>query len=66
VGLEVGWYLRLAKADRIEALVSPSGADQVRNAMYIHTDWVLETEEVGDHVRALMTRKKPRYDKEEA
>lgn len=34
--------------------------------MYIHTDWVLETEEVGDHVRALMTRKKPRYDKEEA
>ena len=65
MGLEVGWYLRFAKADRVKALISLAGADQVRHAMYIHTDWDLEIEELEEHAVAHMTRKKPRYDKEQ-
>lgn len=65
MGLEVGWYLRFAKADNIEALISLAGADQVRNAMYIHTDWDLEIDLLPDHAKARMTRKKPRYDKDQ-
>jgi len=62
--MEVGWYLRFAKADRVEALVSLTAADQVRHAMYIHTDWNLEIDEFEDHAKARMTRKKPLFDKE--
>jgi len=65
VGLEVGWYLRFARADRIEALVSLAGADQVRHAMPIHTDWDLEIDLFPDHAMARMTRREPRYDKDQ-
>jgi hypothetical protein len=34
--------------------------------MYIHTDWDLEIEELEDHAVARITRKKPRYSKEES
>ncbi|MBG0791077.1 MAG: hypothetical protein H0S80_11330 [Desulfovibrionaceae bacterium] len=64
MGLEVGWYLRFAKTDRIEALVSAKGAEQVRHEGHIFTDWSFAFEEVGDHVRAVMTRNKPLFDKD--
>jgi len=64
VGLEVGWYLRFAKTDRIEALVSLKGAEQVRHEDHVFSDWHFEFEEFEDHVRAIMTRIKPVYDKE--
>ncbi len=62
--MEVGWYLRFAKTDKVEAQVSLKGVDQVRHAMYIHTDWNLEVEEFEDHAVTRFTRKKPRFDKD--
>ncbi|MEZ7197961.1 hypothetical protein [Pseudodesulfovibrio karagichevae] len=64
MGLEVGWYLRFAKTDRVEALVSLKGAAQVRHQEHIFPDWAFEFKEFEDHVRAVMTRKQPVYDKE--
>ena len=64
MGLEVGWYLRFAKADRITALVSTKGAAQVRHEEHIFPDWAFEIEDMGDHARAVMTRRKPLFDKE--
>ena len=64
MGLEVGWYLRFARTDRIEALVSLKGAAQVRHEEHIFPDWAFDFEEFEDHVRAVMTRRKPVYDKE--
>lgn len=64
MGLEVGWYLRFARTDRIEALVSLKGVPQVRHETHIFPDWAFEIEEFEDHARAVMTRKQPLYDKE--
>ena len=66
MGLEVGWYLRFAKTDRIEALVSVKGSAQVRHEEHIFPDWAFAFEELDGHVRAVMTRRKPLYDKENA
>jgi len=66
VGLEVGWYLRFAKSDRIEALVSIKGAVQVRHEGHIFPDWAFEFEERDDHVKAIMTRLKPLFEEESA
>jgi len=64
VGLEVGWYLRFARTDRVEALVSAKGAAQVRHEEHVFPDWAFVIEDLGDHARAVMTRRKPVYDKE--
>nr|WP_279593445.1 hypothetical protein [Pseudodesulfovibrio sp. S3-i] len=64
--MEVGWYLRFAKADRIEAQVSLKAAAQVRHEEHIFPDWVFEFEEFDDHALAVITRRKPRYGKETA
>jgi hypothetical protein len=64
VGLEVGWYLRFARTDRVEALVSLKGAPQVRHQEHIFPDWSFEIKELEDHALAVMTRKQPVYDKE--
>lgn len=61
MGLEVGWYLRLGKTDKVEALVSRQGADQVRHQEHISTDWAFAFEDKDDHVLAVMTRKKPLF-----
>lgn len=63
--MEVGWYLRLGKTDRIEALVSPKGEPQVLHESYIFPDWSFEFEDRGDHVLAVMTRKQPLFDREQ-
>lgn len=65
MGLEIGWYLRFAKADVVEAELSPTGVESVRHAMHIHTDWELETTEHDGYTLARMTRKKPLFDKKE-
>ncbi|BCS88201.1 hypothetical protein [Pseudodesulfovibrio sediminis] len=62
--MEVGWYLRFARTDRIEALVSIKAGAQVRHEVHTFPDWHFEFEEHDDHVRAIMTRKQPVYDKE--
>nr|WP_286182133.1 hypothetical protein [Desulfovibrio sp. Huiquan2017] len=62
--MEVGWYLRFARADRIEALISLKGIPQVRHEAHIFPDWEFAIEEFEDHARAIMTRKQPIYDKE--
>ena len=62
--MEVGWYLRFARTDRIEALVSVKGEAQVRHEERIFPDWAFAFEPMGDHVKAVMTRKKPLYDQE--
>ncbi|XXJ20845.1 hypothetical protein ACR42D_15155 [Desulfovibrio caledoniensis] len=64
MGLEVGWYLRFARTDRVEALVSLKGAAQVRHQEHIFPDWAFAIEEFEDHARAVMKRKQPVYDKE--
>jgi hypothetical protein len=64
VGLEVGWYLRFARTDRVEALVSLKGAAQVKHQGHIFPDWAFEIEEFEDHALAVMTRRQPVYDKE--
>lgn len=61
MGLEVGWYLRLGKSDRIEATVSLKGADQVRHQEYIFPDWDFEFRERDDHVVVVMRRKRPLF-----
>lgn len=63
--MEVGWYLRLGKTDRIEALVSTKGEAQVQHQKHIFPDWEFAFEERGDHVLAVMTRKKPLFDKKD-
>lgn len=62
--MEVGWYLRFARTDRIEALVSIKGAVQVRHQKKIFPDWEFLIEELDDHARVVMNRKKPRYGEE--
>ena len=64
MGLEVGWYLRFARTDRIEALVATKAAEQVRHEKHIFPDWEFAIEEFEDHARAVMTRKKPLYGEE--
>ncbi|MFH1913292.1 MAG: hypothetical protein ABIK45_03340 [Pseudomonadota bacterium] len=61
MGLEVGWYLRFARTDRVEALVAPKGVAQVRHEMHSHPGWSLEVEERGDHALTRMTRVTPVY-----
>ena len=65
MGLEVGWYLRLGRSDRIEALVSLKGEAQVLNESYVFPDWTFTFENRGDHVLAVMTRNQPVYDRED-
>lgn len=65
MGLEVGWYLRFAKADRVEAKLSPTGIESVKHAMHMHNDWELETETKDGYVMARITRKKPLFDKKD-
>lgn len=57
--MEVGWYLRFAKTDQVEVLVSLKGEAQVRHEVHIFPDWSFEFENRDDHVLAVMTRKKP-------
>lgn len=59
--MEVGWYLRFGKSDRIEAQVSIKAAPQVRHLEHIFPDWDFSYEERDDHVLAVMDRKKPVY-----
>jgi len=59
--MEVGWYLRLGRSDRIEAQISTSGTDQIRHQAHIFPDWDFEFQDKGDHVLAIMNRKKPLF-----
>ena len=61
----MGWHLRFAKTDRVEALVTLTTIEQVRQQMYIYNDWSFDFVEESDHWVAHMTRLKPLYDTEE-
>lgn len=57
----MGWHLRFARTDRVEAMVSLKAGDQVRHQAHIFPDWTFDFEEGDDHVLAVMTRVKPLY-----
>lgn len=59
MGLEVGWYLRFPRGDRIEALVDASTVAQLEHQLYTVSGWEMTVEELGEHARAVFT-KKPR------
>jgi len=62
--MEVGWYLRFARSDRVEALVTAKTAPQVQHQEHIFPDWAFAYREDGDDTLAIITRRKPVYDKE--
>ena len=62
----MGWHLRFAKTDRVEALVSLTTVEQVRQQTYVYRDWAFDFEDKDDYIVAHMTRMKPLYDTEES
>lgn len=56
MGLEIGWYLRFARQDEVEALLGPKGLPQVRHQLKILPEWSLESEDRGDHTYVRLTR----------
>ncbi|CCH48535.1 hypothetical protein [Pseudodesulfovibrio piezophilus] len=64
--MEVGWYLRFSKTDRVEAMVTAKTAPQVRHEAHIFRDWIFEFQDKEDHVLARMTRRKPLYKDEDS
>ncbi len=60
--MEIGWYLRFAKTDTIEAQISVKSVDQLRHESHIFPDWNFEFDGQDGYVLARMTRKKPLYD----
>ncbi|WP_319780832.1 hypothetical protein [Maridesulfovibrio sp.] len=60
MGLEVGWYLRFARTEKITALVDKGTEDQLRHQLEILPEWDLEIFEEEDHVRAVFHCKVPR------
>lgn len=64
--MEVGWYLRFAKTDTVEAIVTVKTAAQVRHQAHIFPDWSFDFVEKEDHVLARMTRLKPLYSEDTA
>lgn len=63
--MEVGWYLRFGKTDKVEVLVSLKGEAQVSHEQHIFRDWSFDFENRGDHVLAILTRMKPLYEDKE-
>jgi len=63
--MEVGWYLRFAKTDRVEAQIALKAVDQVLHARHIHSDWCFDIKDYVDHALAVMTRIKPLFDKDD-
>jgi len=59
--MEVGWYLRFGKSDRIEAQVAVKAAPQVQHQEHIFPDWRFSYEEHKDYVLAIIERKEPVY-----
>jgi len=56
--MEVGWYLRLSRAARIEAVIRPDSVSAVEDQCRINPGWLLRTQPEGDFVRAVLTREK--------
>ena len=54
--MEIGWYLRFARQDRIEALVDESALAQIRNHYSPDMGWTLETEVQEEGVVARFDR----------
>lgn len=57
--MEIGWYLRFTKGATVEALVDAGSLGQLENQLRIVSGWELDTEERGEHLRAVFTRKTP-------
>jgi hypothetical protein len=55
--MEVGWYLRLSRAPRVEALVAPEALPAMEDQRAINPSWTLRTEPVdGGWLRVVFTR----------
>lgn len=60
MGLEIGWHLRFAKQDRLEARFDRKALPQVDDHLFIVGGWNMDIEHQGDAVRAVFTRKAAR------
>lgn len=59
MGQEVGWYLRLSRASRVEALVNSDLAESMRDQRATCPSWALELREEEGALRAVFTRGGP-------
>lgn len=64
--MEIGWYLRFAKSDRIELTADPGAVPQIFYVLDIHPEWDVDIENVEDHVVAHYRRKEPVWSRAEA
>jgi len=56
VALEVGWYLRFARSDKIEALVQDRAVDQIRAHLAPDMGWDMAVEQRQGHSLVHLTR----------
>ena len=56
MGQEVVWHLRFNRGDELVALLRPEALGQAENALYVETQWRLETTPENDWVRAVFKR----------
>lgn len=54
--MEVGWYLRLSRASRVEVLVSPGSVPSLEEQRAICPSWSLVLHEEGGVVRAVFAK----------
>lgn len=53
--MEVGWYLRLSRASRIEVLIRPDSLPVLEEQQLINSRWRLESAREGEFTRAVFT-----------
>ena len=59
MGLEVSWYLRFARTDVVEVLVSKDSAPQLDHVLIMEPQWKGESREQDGALLFTYTRKKP-------
>ncbi len=57
MGLDVGWHLRYARADSLEALFDPGALPQVEDNLYIVGGWDMTLTEHDGALLARFTRR---------
>ncbi|UJX43144.1 hypothetical protein K9F62_06155 [Desulfovibrio sp. JY] len=60
MGLEIGWYLRLSRADVLEFLVAPNARPVLEDQLATVSGWRLDVRQADGFLRAVYTRHPPR------
>lgn len=63
--MEVSWYLRFARTDKVEIAASRDSEGSVHHAMTMHPDWTIASEDREDHLLFTFERREPVYSKKE-